>query len=525
MIIASGQTVEYIPQTHEALIKAALFMPDNLPTLSGDNSFTFQGGTLVIAPASWAGIASSSAISAPHSLTIDPGTGGQLIIDYQGLNSTTLQTNISLDLHLVSPPPPSFNLQFAFSTDPQAIAHTTARQRYDVSANQTLIQLNEDYSSYSTAHTNIFIPGNPYQIPQDGQWYPLNVPAAGQSTQQNSSNVVCYLAGTLIDTPQGPRPIEELRLGDAVHVFQNGQKTTEYLRWTGQKSVIPASSDDWPIRIRRHAFGENCPFQDLYITEEHCLLLRGAFVPARMLVNGRTILREKRDHYDIYHIETYEHRIISANGALSETYLDTGNRHSFTTPSEKLSIPSRAAFHSHVKSWQHDAAAPLKVERDFVEPLHAALADRATQLGFPEDTAPHTLTNDPALTLLDPRGTELSLYQRTNGLYLFRLKDDPPFLIVKSRTARLDRTVGPFVDDRRMLGVLIGEIMLVQPDGTDLPLTSHLTAPEDTGWDVMETTHCRWTNGKARLPLPKIEKQDGCLLKIEILSAGPYILS
>lgn len=524
MIVPSGQAVNYIPQTHEALIKAALFMPDNLPSLSEGRLFTFQGGTLVIAPASWSGLVSSSVIAAPHSLIIDPGTGGQLVIDYAGLDSTTLQTNLSLELQLVSPPPPSFKLQFIFSTT-QALTQTITRQRYDVSANQTIIQLNENYSLYNTAHTDIFIPGNPYQIPQDGQWYPLNTPAAGQSTQQNGSTVVCYLAGTLIDTPQGPQAIEKLRPGDAVHVFQNGQKSVEYLRWTGQKTVVPTSSDDWPIRIRRHAFAENCPFCDLYVTEEHCLLLKGAFVPARMLVNGRTILREKRDRYDIYHIETYEHRIISANGALSETYLDTGNRPSFTTPEETLSITSRAALHSRIKSWQHDAAAPLKVERDFVEPLHAALAARATKLGFPEDAAPHTLTNDPALTLLDPRGTELSLYQRTNGYYLFRLKDDPPFLIIKSRTARLDRAIGPFVDDRRMLGVLVGEVMLVQPDGTDLPLTSHLTAPEGTGWDVMETAHCRWTNGKARLPLPDVEKQDGCLLKIEILSAGPYILS
>ena len=525
MIITLGQTVNYIPQTHKALIKETIFMPDNLPSLSEDSLFTFQGGTLVISPASWAGLISSSAMAAPHSLSIDPGTGGQLIIDYAGLDSTTLQTNLSLDLHLISPPPPGFQLQFAFSTATQAPTKTIARQRYDVSANQTLIQINEDFSFHSTAHTNIFIPGNPYQIPQDGRWYPLNVPTAGQSAQQNNAPVICYLAGTLIDTPQGPRPIEDFRPGDAVHVFKNKQKTVEYLRWTGQKSVISTSPDDWPIRIRRHAFGENCPFQDLYITEEHCLLLRGFFVPARMLINGRTILREKRDRYDIYHIETYEHRIISANGALSETYLDTGNRHSFTTTGKKIAIPSRAALHSPVKSWLHDAAAPLKVQQDFVEPLHAALAERATQLGFPAEEVPHTLTSDPDLTLFDPRGTELSLYQRTNGLYLFRLKGDPPFLIIKSRTARPDKAVGPFVDDRRVLGVLIGEITLVQPDGTDLPLTSHLTAPEGTGWDVIEATHCRWTNGEARLPLPDVEKQDGCLLKIKILSAGPYILS
>ncbi|MCL1515876.1 Hint domain-containing protein [Parasaccharibacter sp. TMW2.1890] len=519
MIVAQNQTITYTPQSRKAVINTTLFMPDNLSLPQEDTFFAFQGGSLVISPASWNGTVSSSLMAAPHSLTIDPGTGGQLALDYGGLSGASLQTNLSLDLHLVSPPPSGFTFQFTFSG--QTTSRTTTRQRYDASANQTIIQMNEDYSFYSTVHANIFIPGNPYGLPQDGRWSPFTPPAPPQT----SADVVCYLAGTLIDTPQGPRPIEELRAGDAIHVFRNGHKHIEHLRWSGWKSVTPTSSDDWPIRIRRHTFGENCPFRDLYITEEHCLLLKGSFIPARMLVNGRTILREERDSYDIYHIETYEHRIISANGVLSETYLDTGNRHSFTTPEAALSISSPASFHSRPKDWQQDAAAPLNVDRAFVEPLHAALAERATRLGFPPETARPATTDDPALTLLDPQGTELALYQRNGGHYLFWLKNSPSFLTIRSRTSRPDRQIGPFVDDRRTLGVLVGEITLVQPDGTDIPLTSHLTAAPNTGWDVTEPVPCRWTTGAAHLPLPDMKQQNGCLLKLEILSAGPYALA
>ncbi len=520
MIISSGQTVGYIPQSQPGFNGFTLYMPDNLPPFSRDSSYTFQGGTLIIAPASWQGLISPAAMVAPHTITLNPGTGGTLLVDYGALNGTTLQTSLALNVYLTSSPPSSFKIQLAFST--QGGSKAEAQQRYDATSNQTTIQLNEDYSSYSSAHTNIFIPGNPYQLSLDGQW--SSIPLASQAAS-SSPELVCYLAGTLIDTPDGPVPVERLRPGDAIHVFHDRQKRVEYLRWVGRKSVTATSPDDWPIRIRPHTFGENCPFQDLYVTEEHCLFLKGAFVPARMLVNDHTITREERTAYDIYHIETYEHRIISANGALSETYLDTGNRSSFITPDDTASLQPQTASPSQTKDWAHDAAAPLKVERDFVEPLHAALTRRAMKLGFSARAVSHPTTDNPALTLLDSQGTELALFRQDGRHYIFQLRQGSPFLLIRSRTTRPDRSIGPFVDDRRQLGVLVGDITLTCPDGTDLPLTSHLTAPAETGWDVVEATPCRWTNGEARLPLPDIAPGAGCLLKLEILSAGPYVLS
>ena len=520
MIISSGQTVGYIPQSGPNYSAFSLFMPDNLPPFSHDSTFTFNGGTLVIAPASWQGLISPASMAAPHTIKLNPGTGGTLLVDYGELNGTTLQANLALNIYLSSTPPSSFRIQLAFST--QSGTRTEARQRYDAKSDQTTIQLNEDYNPYSSAHTNIFIPGNPYQLPLDGRWCDILLSPQGPPS---GPSLVCYLAGTLIDTPKGPVPVEQLRPGDAIHVFQNRQKRVEYLRWVGRKSVTVTSSEDWPIRIRPHTFGRNCPFQDLYVTEEHCLFLKGAFVPTRMLVNDSTIIREERTAYDIYHIETYEHRIISANGVLSETYLDTGNRDSFITPDDTTTLHPHIASHSRIKNWEQDAAAPLKVERAFVEPLHAALTERAARLGFPTETASQTTTDDPALTLLDPQGTEVPLFRQDGQHYIFQLRQHMPFLRIRSRTTRPDRSIGPFVDDRRKLGVLVGSITLTDPDGIDQPLTSHLTAPADTGWDVVEAAPCRWTNGEAHLPLPDMAAGTGCLLKLEILSAGPYILS
>ncbi|MCX5618552.1 Hint domain-containing protein [Bombella sp. TMW 2.2543] len=521
MIIPFGQTVNWFPQSRQAIIQATLFMPDNLPSFSGDNSFNLQGGTLVISPASWQGLVSPAALATPHTLTINPGKGGTLLVDYEGLSSTVLPTNLSLTLHLTVTPPPSFKIKLAFST--QSNSSTAARQRYDAQYNQTTIQLNEDYSVSSTAHTTILIPGNPYHLPLDGNWCAISLSDAG-SAKSSAPELVCYLPGTLIDTPNGPMKVEELRPGDAIHSFQNHQKRVEHLRWVGYKSVTAASPDDWPIRIKPHTFGKNCPFQDLYITEEHCLYLKGAFIPARMLVNHSTITREERTCFDIHHVETYEHRIISANGVLSETYLNTGNRGSFITPDTGTIIHSGPAFPDRIKDWHHDAAAPLRVDRTFVEPIHTALTRRAEKLGVPADTPNHHLTDDPALRLLDPQGSELPLLRKDGSHYLFQMQGAVPFLSITSRTARPSESIGPFVDDRRLLGVLVGSIILIHPEGQQQPLTSHLTAPSNTGWDVMEASPCRWTNGQAHLPLPNITMPEGSLLEIEVLSAGPYIL-
>ncbi|WP_035367102.1 Hint domain-containing protein, partial [Acetobacter pasteurianus] len=68
----------------------------------------------------------------------------------------------------------------------------------------------------------------------------------------------------------------------------------------------------------------------MLITAEHCLFFEGKFVPVRMLVNGVSIFYDKSiTSYDYYHVETDQHSVITADGMLTESYLDTGNRRAF----------------------------------------------------------------------------------------------------------------------------------------------------------------------------------------------------
>ncbi len=153
----------------------------------------------------------------------------------------------------------------------------------------------------------------------------------------------CFLAGTRIETPSGPVAVETLAEGDLVltveHEPGGSRKLPGRVRWAGARSGERASLggdgslDATPVRIRAHAFADNVPCRDLLITAEHCILAAGSLVPARMLVNGASIVHEAGlTRYSVHHIECDRHSILLAEGLAVESYLDTGDRDGFGAP-------------------------------------------------------------------------------------------------------------------------------------------------------------------------------------------------
>ncbi|MGL4309645.1 MAG: Hint domain-containing protein [Paracoccaceae bacterium] len=90
------------------------------------------------------------------------------------------------------------------------------------------------------------------------------------------SVVPCFTPGTGILTPQGPRPIESLRVGDTVLTQDNGPQP---LRWIGQRRLsvaeMLARPNLAPVRVPKDAFGPGCPSRDLWLSPQHRLLLSG----------------------------------------------------------------------------------------------------------------------------------------------------------------------------------------------------------------------------------------------------------
>ena len=69
------------------------------------------------------------------------------------------------------------------------------------------------------------------------------------------------------------------------------------------------------MRIRADAFAPGIPSRDLLITPEHCVLVDNRLVPARMLVNGSSIVRETGLHrFTVHHVECDRHASILSEG-------------------------------------------------------------------------------------------------------------------------------------------------------------------------------------------------------------------
>lgn len=148
-----------------------------------------------------------------------------------------------------------------------------------------------------------------------------------------ADGAVCFAEGTLILTPDGEVPVERLRAGDWV-VTPRGTAPFAPLAWVGSLHIDLLRQRDRtraaPIVARAGALAEGIPFRDLHVSPDHGLLIGGVLVPARLLLNGITVVQQTwlRD-VTYHHIELARHDVVVSDGALTETYLDDGNRHLF----------------------------------------------------------------------------------------------------------------------------------------------------------------------------------------------------
>lgn len=367
-----------------------------------------------------------------------------------------------------------------------------------------------------TSILNIVMAGNPFGYPQ-GKIIKISSVSGTVGYRGSLVAVACYLAGTLINTPQGQVPVEKLSIGDKVVTFEEGGTSWEALCWVGQRTVYAHSEAQRPVRVRAHALGKNVPFEDLLITPEHCLYLAGHFIPVRMLVNGISIVVEPLDTFDVYHIETRNHSIVKANGAYAETFLDTGSRAGFSQKNDVV-----GGSFKRCKEWARDAAAPLGTSRELVEPLYYDILNRARSFGWAEAQHPAAITNDPDLYLEVGPSTFIRPLRRADKGYVFELPAGIRTLWIRSRVGQPSITIGPFVDDRRELGVLIGDITVYGSQGTR-ELKCHLSQKPLSGWHGYENSTCRWTAGRAVLDLSGVCDPAPSLLMLGVVSAGPYL--
>ena len=153
------------------------------------------------------------------------------------------------------------------------------------------------------------------------------------TSDEMGTGVICFTPGTQIDTPDGPRLIEDLREGDQVNTRDNGAQD---ILWAGQRRMTGARLFVMPrlrpIRIRSGALGGDRPTDDLIVSPDHQILIEGqaaqdlfnereVLVAARHLVNESSVTIETgRRHVTYIHLLMPRHEILTANGVPSESF-------------------------------------------------------------------------------------------------------------------------------------------------------------------------------------------------------------
>ncbi|TMV11639.1 Hint domain-containing protein [Arenibacterium halophilum] len=150
---------------------------------------------------------------------------------------------------------------------------------------------------------------------------------------QPDGGVICFTPGTLIATDRGLRPVEVLAEGDRVLTRDNGP---QQVCWVGARRMTGARLHALPhlrpVRIGPGAFGIERPDQELLVSPQHRLLVRGpaaralfntpeVLVAARDLVNDTTITVQSDLRAVTYvHLLLPSHQVIWANGVETESF-------------------------------------------------------------------------------------------------------------------------------------------------------------------------------------------------------------
>ena len=152
-----------------------------------------------------------------------------------------------------------------------------------------------------------------------------------QNIDTTTPGVVCFASGTRLETPDGARAIETLKVGDHVATVDFGPLPIVWI--SSSVHVWPGSGEQaLPVLISAGALGERQPLRDIVVSPQHRVLLSSptaelqtgspdVLVPASGLTSlpGIRQMKGKR-RIAYYHILLERHAILKAEGLASESF-------------------------------------------------------------------------------------------------------------------------------------------------------------------------------------------------------------
>jgi hypothetical protein len=208
----------------------------------------------------------------------------------------------------------------------------------------------------------------------------------------------CFLKGTLIDTPEGQKKVEDLLIGDLVTTIGGAARPVQFIGAYSYRKADP--SRDWvedvkPVVVRKSAISDNVPNRDLYMTRAHALYLDGMLIPVCNLINGSTIVvddAEDLSELEYFHVKFESHDVIYAEGAACESLLtvsesaknfaDYYRAHGFPESEPKPFAPIHSFWgrRSQLASRVRSAASLIKESRRPLDVVRDRLEARAVSL-------------------------------------------------------------------------------------------------------------------------------------------------
>lgn len=209
----------------------------------------------------------------------------------------------------------------------------TAGPPYDIDVSFTDTSGNPHVETFYFFNTG----GNWYFIPGPGSEFTVGATFGSYqshtSTPTPYSTITCFVRGTLIETKNGPVPVEQLQAGEKVLAADGELKTLRL----AMSRKIPAHevADNLklaPVRIMAGALGNGMPKRDLLVSRQHRMLVssnvcermfgqREALVAAIRLTELPGVFIEA-DHgaVEYFHLLFDCHEVIFAEGTPSESF-------------------------------------------------------------------------------------------------------------------------------------------------------------------------------------------------------------
>jgi serralysin len=143
--------------------------------------------------------------------------------------------------------------------------------------------------------------------------------------------VPCFTAGTLIETPDGPRPVESIRPGDLVNTLDEGPQR---VRWVGLRALgvaeLITDPQFQPVLFEKGSLGIDLPDRPLTVSPQHRMLVTGAkcelcfgeaeFLAPALHLAGLPGIRRALKPVTYVHLMFDRHQIVRTHGVWSESF-------------------------------------------------------------------------------------------------------------------------------------------------------------------------------------------------------------